>query len=51
MFVSYGETDDFAHDGEYDAYLKSAQRTDTFIKKNYGTLRNKTLFTKVKPLL
>ncbi|WP_341220853.1 alkaline phosphatase family protein [Polaribacter atrinae] len=33
VFISYGETDDFAHDGEYDAYLKSAQRTDAFIKK------------------
>ena len=51
VFVSYGETDDFAHDGEYDKYLKSVQRIDTFIKKNYGTLRNITLFTKVKSLL
>ena len=33
VFISYGETDDFAHDGEYDAYLKSANRTDAFIKK------------------
>ncbi|WP_254712632.1 alkaline phosphatase family protein [Polaribacter sp. R2A056_3_33] len=33
VFISYGETDDFAHDGEYDAYLKSAQRTDAFLKK------------------
>jgi hypothetical protein len=33
VYISYGETDDFAHDGEYDAYLKSAKRTDDFIKK------------------
>ncbi|SDR90274.1 Metalloenzyme superfamily protein [Polaribacter sp. KT25b] len=33
VFISYGETDDFAHDGEYDAYLKSANRTDEYIKK------------------
>jgi hypothetical protein len=32
VFISFGETDDFAHDGKYDAYLKSAQRTDNFIK-------------------
>lgn len=33
LFVSYGETDDFAHDGRYDAYLKSAWQTDQFIKE------------------
>lgn len=33
VYISYGETDDFAHDGEYDSYLKSAKRTDNFIKK------------------
>jgi hypothetical protein len=32
VFVSYGETDDFAHDGKYDAYLRSARQTDAFIK-------------------
>lgn len=33
MYVSYGETDDFAHDGNYDAYIKSANTTDQFIKE------------------
>ena len=32
IFISYGETDDFAHDGEYDSYLKSANNTDSLIK-------------------
>jgi hypothetical protein len=32
VFISYGETDDFAHDGKYDAYLKSARQTDSFIR-------------------
>lgn len=32
MYISYGETDDFAHDGEYDQYLHSARRTDAFIE-------------------
>lgn len=32
LYVAYGETDDFAHDGEYDAYLKSAYQTDAFIR-------------------
>lgn len=31
LFISYGETDDFAHDGRYDHYLKSAHQTDQFI--------------------
>lgn len=33
IYISYGETDDFAHDGKYDAYLTAANRTDNFIKK------------------
>jgi hypothetical protein len=31
LFISYGETDDFAHDGRYDHYLHAAKRTDGFI--------------------
>lgn len=33
VYVAFGETDDFAHDGKYDAYLKSAHQTDAFIKE------------------
>ena len=33
MYISYGETDDFAHGGFYDFYLQSAQRTDAMIKQ------------------
>lgn len=33
VFIGYGETDDFAHDGRYDSYLKSAWQTDRFIKE------------------
>jgi hypothetical protein len=32
VYISYGETDDFAHDGKYDAYLRSALQTDKFIE-------------------
>lgn len=32
LYVAYGETDDFAHDGDYEAYLKSAYQTDAFIR-------------------
>ena len=31
IYIAYGETDDFAHGGDYSAYLKSAHRTDQFI--------------------
>ncbi len=33
IYIAYGETDDFAHDGNYEAYLKSAHTTDSFIKE------------------
>ena len=33
LYIAYGETDDFAHDGEYDQYLKSAHQTDAYIKE------------------
>jgi len=33
VYISYGETDDFAHDGRYDHYLKSAYQTDQWIKE------------------
>jgi len=32
IYISYGETDDFGHDGNYEAYLKSARQTDAFMK-------------------
>ena len=32
IYIAYGETDDFAHDGNYEAYLKSAHNTDNLIK-------------------
>ncbi len=32
VYISYGETDDFAHDGRYDHYLTSAHQTDVWIK-------------------
>jgi Sulfatase len=35
LYVAYGETDDFAHNGDYDAYLRSAHQTDAFIRDLY----------------
>jgi hypothetical protein len=33
VYIAYGETDDFAHDGNYQEYLFSARRTDQFIRE------------------
>lgn len=50
VYISYGETDDFAHDGRYDCYLKSALQTDQFIKELWDFVqsnvayKNKTTF-------
>ena len=50
LYIAYGETDDFAHDGRYDEYLRSAQRTDQFIGslwqwvQSQNNYRDKTTF-------
>lgn len=50
VYISYGETDDFAHDGRYDHYLKSAHQTDAWIKElwdfvqSHPQYKNKTTF-------
>lgn len=40
LYIAYGETDDFAHDGDYQAYLESAHRTDSFIKELWHFVEN-----------
>jgi|TARA_B110000211_G_scaffold234290_1_gene303354 hypothetical protein len=40
LFISYGETDDFAHDGKYDEYVFAANRTDRFIEEIWSTLQS-----------
>lgn len=50
LYIAYGETDDFAHNGDYDAYLKSAWQTDAFIRdlwnyaQSHPKYRGKTTF-------
>lgn len=39
LFVGYGETDNWAHQGRYDLVLESAHRTDGFIKELWDTLQ------------
>ncbi|TWU11121.1 alkaline phosphatase family protein [Allorhodopirellula heiligendammensis] len=39
MYVSFGETDDWAHEGRYDLYLESAQRNDDYIRQLWETIQ------------
>lgn len=40
LYIGYGETDDFGHDGRYDHYLHSARRTDAFIADLWNYLQS-----------
>ncbi|WJG09607.1 alkaline phosphatase family protein [Aliiglaciecola sp. LCG003] len=40
LAIAFAETDDFAHDGSYDQYLKAANRTDAFIQDLWETLQS-----------
>lgn len=40
LAIAFGETDDFAHDGHYDQYLRSAHRTDAFLNDLWGTIQS-----------
>ncbi|NNE75936.1 MAG: sulfatase-like hydrolase/transferase [Pricia sp.] len=40
VYIAYGETDDFAHDGNYEAYLKSANNTDSLIEELWNYTQN-----------
>ena len=48
LYLAFGETDDFAHEGHYDSYLNAAQRNDQFIRQlwefiqSHEQYRNKT---------
>jgi hypothetical protein len=39
LYIAYGETDDFAHDGRYDQTLISARRTDNFLAELWAALQ------------
>jgi hypothetical protein len=44
LFIAYGETDDFAHDGRYDAYLTSAHQSDKFIRHLWELVQSHPLY-------
>lgn len=44
VYIAYGETDDFAHDGRYDMYLRSALKTDKWIEELWSFLQSDTFY-------
>lgn len=40
LYVAFGETDDWAHDGRYDRVLQSARATDGFIQQLWETAQS-----------
>ncbi|WP_240315456.1 alkaline phosphatase family protein [Aquimarina longa] len=44
VYIAYGETDDFAHDGDYAAYLKAAHNTDSLIKELWELTQQDTFY-------
>ena len=44
IYIAYGETDDFAHDGDYSAYLKSANTTDSMLKELWDFTQNDSFY-------
>ncbi len=40
LYIAYGETDDFAHNGDYEATIHSAHRTDEFIRDLWNFVQN-----------
>lgn len=44
VYISYGETDDYAHDGRYDRYLRSAYQTDRFFEKLWNFIQTDPVY-------
>lgn len=40
LYFTFGETDEFAHEGRYDRYLEAARRTDGFLRELWTTLQS-----------
>lgn len=44
IYISYGETDDFAHDNSYDRYIDAAHRTDMMLAKLWNWLQSDSFY-------
>ena len=51
VYIAFGETDDFAHDGEYDAYLKAAHRTDAFLRDLWSFIQSRAPYRNTTTLI
>lgn len=51
LYVAYGETDDFAHNRQYDQYLWAAKRCDQFIAELWQQLQNDPFYRDQTTLL
>ena len=40
LYLSLGETDDWAHEGKYDSYLRSAHRVDQYLQELWDTVQS-----------
>src|SRR5579872_2641588 len=40
LYLSLGETDDWAHEGRYDSYLRAAHRVDQYLKELWETVQS-----------
>ncbi len=44
LYIAYGETDDFGHDGKYDEYLHAANRTSQWISELWEYLQSQSFY-------
>jgi hypothetical protein len=44
VYIAYGETDDFAHDGDYDHYLQSTLQTDKWIRELWEYVQSEPFY-------
>jgi len=44
LYIAYGETDDFAHDDNYDRYIDAAYRTDQMLAELWAWLQSDTYY-------
>ena len=51
LYIAYGETDDFAHDGSYDRYIDAAHRTDQMLSNLWAWLQADPVYRDNKTLL
>jgi hypothetical protein len=44
VYIAYGETDDFAHNGNYEAYIKATHNTDALLKELWELTQNENFY-------